>query len=1209
MNNARGDTPLLQDCDPLGGYSTIATGGNLNETRTEDDEIDAISQDAQAGVQQVEAIAIVWTRTDLIIAYILIWIVYFVMLMQQNTAAVLSPYITSDFRDHSLTPTVGILSSIIGGVCNLTVAKILDIFGRSQGYGLSLLIVSIGLVMMTMTASVEMYAAAQVFCTVGNSALLYSVNIFVSDTSSLHNRGLMTALTSSPNIVTTWLGGPISQAFLSGPGWRWCFGMFAIVVPTLCSPLLGLLVFNSYKARRQNLVAPQKHVRTLWQSLHHYFHEFDAVGLLLLSCGLAVLLLPFNLYTLQPDGWQSPLIICLLLFGVTLIVSFILWERFCARVTFMPYSLLLDRNMIGSCILGAVLFISYFCWNSFFSSSLQVVNGLSATEASYIVQIYGLGSSLFAIVAGLGIRYTGRFKFVTLFGAIPVYALSMGLMIYFREPNGNIGYIIMCQVFISLAAGIIMITPEIAALSIASHQHIAVVLAIVSMFSSIGGAMGYTIAGIIWQSTFPSKLALYLPEEEMPNLMIIYGSLEIQLNYAIGTPARLAIQQAYADTQAKIHVAGTAIWALGFIALKASMASLASEAASKPPRKRRRPTRSCQECRRRKVKCDLEQPCAQCVATKCVCFYELRPALNQAAAVGATPWQSIGPGPQQPASFNSTGLAEQFFPSQHISHAMLPIQRDKRPLEDEVTSLTRRISAIEEHLTSPKLKQNDPGRSFAQSALSLSLSSKSWADQMAQLYVTRFESAFRILHIPSFWAEYEEFWKNPELSPMALQCKVKLVIAIGSSLYRDAVDADKIRLSSSQWVHEAQTWVSGSVKKDRISLGGLQVQCLLILARQVLSIGADLVWIAVGTLVRTAMHISLHRDPTHFKTMTVLYASLDSGAPLAISFDDFDTNSPQNVDDKDISESTETLPDYAENTATDKSFQLLLLRYLRPRCEIIRRMNGASSSFTQDEVQSLTSTLNKACRECSARLVGNNDGDTTGVFKHNIADLLLRRFLLTLYRPLATASRVGDPGFHFSRKVCLESATALLSPPHNSEFYQVAFIGGGIFKNRIIHASLAICSDLIIDMEELNSVEWPSTYRKMLLEALREAARQTNERIRLGETNLRLNMKLNVVLCRAQCAESGSARQLRMIEGAQESLKMAYAVMQARLSLTDEKQQEEGRLERSELDWQNIGTGVDKQWDEYYDMPDIGLDELLWLGLGESGITVPHEAD
>lgn len=209
---------------------------------------------------------------------------------------------------------------------------------------------------------------------------------------------------------------------------------------------------------------------------------------------------------------------------------------------------------------------------------------------------------------------------------------------------------------------------------------------------------------------------------------------------------------------------------------------------------------------------------------------------------------------------------------------MAVLDKDKnQSAEEEVTrdqkAKLERLFHKCKHLAQ-KLKQNDPGRSITQSGPSLFSSSKDWAGQMARLYVTRFESAFRILHIPSFWAEYEEFWKNPKHSSMVLQLKLKLVIAIGSSLDRDTADADDIRWNSCRWVYEAQTWVSGPIKKDRISLSSLQVQCLLILARQVLSIGADLVWIAIGTLVRTAMHMGLHRDPSHFKTMSVLYVAL-----------------------------------------------------------------------------------------------------------------------------------------------------------------------------------------------------------------------------------------------------------------------------------------------------------------------------------------------
>ncbi|KAL7952036.1 major facilitator superfamily domain-containing protein [Trichoderma barbatum] len=559
----------IASCDTKGGAAetkTVIINDASRDTKFPHDTEAAVHQDAQAGVQGVEAIAIVWSKTSLIIAYILIWIVYFVVLMQQGTEVALNPFVTSAFQQHSLTPTVGILASIIGGVCNLTVAKILDIFGRPQGYAMALFITTIGLIMMAATTNVEMYAAAQVFWTVGNTALLYTVNIFVADTTRLHNRGLMTALTSSPNIITTWLGGPISSAFLDGPGWRWCFGAFSIIVPATCLPLFALLMFNYFKAKKQGIISVDKHgTKTNWRLFLYYCREFDAIGLLLLTAGLALFLLPFNLYALQPLGWRSPLIICLLVFGFALIVAFALWEKFFAPITFIPYSLLLDRNMIGACILGMVLFISFFCWNSFFSSFLQVVNNLTVTEASYVVQIYGLGSSLFAIAAGVAIRYTGRFKAITLYVAIPTYTLFMGLMIHFRQPNIHIGYIIMCQVFISLAAGVVIITSQMAAMTAASHQHIAVVMAILSMFSSIGGAIGLTVAGVIWQSIFPIKLAEYLPSDEQSNLISIYSMLEVQLSYPVGTPTRTAIQRAYGDAQLMMLIAGTAIWALGFI--------------------------------------------------------------------------------------------------------------------------------------------------------------------------------------------------------------------------------------------------------------------------------------------------------------------------------------------------------------------------------------------------------------------------------------------------------------------------------------------------------------------------------------------------------------------------------------------------------------------------------------------------------------------
>ncbi|MCJ1283550.1 hypothetical protein MMC26_002880 [Xylographa opegraphella] len=525
-----------------------------------------VHPDAQAGVQNIEAVTSVWTTTSLIIAYVMIWIIYLVMLMQQGALAALTPFVTSAFQEHSLTPTVAVISGIIGGVFKLSLAKILDIFGRPQGYLLSVILATLGLVMMAACNSVEMYAAAQVFYTVGQNALLYSISIFVADTSSLRNRGLMLAFASSPNLATTWLSGPISEAYLEGPGWHWAFGTFSIVVPIVTLPLFGLFVCNSNKARKQGFLPKHESHRTSWQSFIHYCREFDAVGLLLLSAGLALFLLPFNIYTMQEQGWRAPLIICLLVFGIMLIIMFILWERFFAPVTFIPYTLLLDRTVLGACVLSATLFISYYCWASLFSSFLMVVNNLSITEASYVSNIYSVGNTLWALVVGWLIRQTGRYKPVCLWFAIPLHIFGIGLMINFRQPDSNIGYIVMCQIFVSFAGGTIIICDQIAVMAAASHQHIAVVLAVEAMFAEVGGAVGSTVAAAIWQDVFLAKLAEYLPAEALPNLATIYGDLNTQLMYPVGSATRIAIQHAYGDAQKMMLIAGTAIWAVGFVA-------------------------------------------------------------------------------------------------------------------------------------------------------------------------------------------------------------------------------------------------------------------------------------------------------------------------------------------------------------------------------------------------------------------------------------------------------------------------------------------------------------------------------------------------------------------------------------------------------------------------------------------------------------------
>jgi MFS family permease len=87
--------------------------------------------------------------------------------MQQSTSWTLSAYITSDFSSHSLLATTSVMSSLIGGLTKLPLAKIIDIWGRPHGYLLMVVTLTLGLIMMAGCKNVETYAAAQVFYWVG----------------------------------------------------------------------------------------------------------------------------------------------------------------------------------------------------------------------------------------------------------------------------------------------------------------------------------------------------------------------------------------------------------------------------------------------------------------------------------------------------------------------------------------------------------------------------------------------------------------------------------------------------------------------------------------------------------------------------------------------------------------------------------------------------------------------------------------------------------------------------------------------------------------------------------------------------------------------------------------------------------------------------------------------------------------------------------
>lgn len=290
---------------------------------------------------------------------------------------------------------------------------------------------------------------------------------------------------------------------------------------------------------------------------------FTVPGVVLFAAGMVVFLLPFTLAASAPSGWRSGYIIAMIIVGFILLILFGLWEIYAAPVPFLKHQYLTDRTVLGACMLNLTYQISYFCYSSYLTSFLQVVYEVDVATAGYVSNTFSVVSFVFLFIAGWLIRWTGRFKWI-LWVCLPLYIFGLGLMIHFRQPAGYIGYIVMCEVFISVSGSIFILLCQIAVLATVDHQHVSAVLALLFVMGSIGGGIGSAISGAIWTNTFGAKLRRNLPAEVMGEYALIYGDLPTQLGYAPGSEVRDVLNEAYGYAQVRMLAAGTAVMVLGF---------------------------------------------------------------------------------------------------------------------------------------------------------------------------------------------------------------------------------------------------------------------------------------------------------------------------------------------------------------------------------------------------------------------------------------------------------------------------------------------------------------------------------------------------------------------------------------------------------------------------------------------------------------------
>ncbi|KAJ9213019.1 transcriptional regulator family: Fungal Specific TF [Paecilomyces variotii] len=334
------------------------------------------------------------------------------------------------------------------------------------------------------------------------------------------------------------------------------------------------------------------------------------------------------------------------------------------------------------------------------------------------------------------------------------------------------------------------------------------------------------------------------------------------------------------------------------------------------------------------------------------------------------------------------------------------------------------------------------------------LPSRDVVEELVDVYCTYIESTHRILHMPSFRREIDDFWEkrsNPSLISAPFLVQLMLVLACAWNL----ADPDRLsevgaantkRYTAIDYIVQADNWLE-TVHVKRPDVVILRIHCLLLIAKNNQGIKRSRAWLTTGSLVKMAMLAGYHRDPDQWTGITVfnkemrrriwstileldLQVSIDRGMPPTLQASDYDTCPAANINDEELSaDSTELPPERPLTEPTDTSFHAFLSQSLPLRLKACALMNGPRITCSYEDIQRIDCEFTRVLSSIPSWSIPD-PMDQKMVQKTMLWTALLEtklcQFLLAIHTPFAIDAH-REPMFVPSSRTRLEVAMTMLS--------------------------------------------------------------------------------------------------------------------------------------------------------------------------------------
>lgn len=365
--------------------------------------------------------------------------------------------------------------------------KLGDIIGRKGLFIGALVIFLAGSVVGGLAHNMFMLILGRGIQGIGGGGLMILSQAIIADVVPARQRGKYMGVMGGVFGLSAVLGPLLGGWFTEGPGWRWAFWMNL--------PLGAVAIYIAM--RKLTIIAPTRKEPVRW--------DYPGTVLMIIASSALILATTWggNRYE-----WLSPEILGLA--ATTIVAGIALaFVELKAKNPIIPLEFFRNRNFTLTTVVGLFTGITMFGVLGYLPTYLQMVHGINATEAGYMMIPMMVGMMGMSIWSGKRISVTGHYKHFPLMGMV-IVMLSL-LMFHQLTPERSLFFVGGALFLLGTGLGLCMQVLVLIVQNTLPLEVVGTATSVNNFFRQIGASLGSALVGGLFVGNLKRQLETNLP--------------------------------------------------------------------------------------------------------------------------------------------------------------------------------------------------------------------------------------------------------------------------------------------------------------------------------------------------------------------------------------------------------------------------------------------------------------------------------------------------------------------------------------------------------------------------------------------------------------------------------------------------------------------------------------------------------------------------